>query len=1006
MYLNCHSYYSLRHGVLSIDQLIWQAEQLQVKALAITETNCTTSMLDFYKACKARDIKPLIGIDFRDNDHQQLYIGIAKNEEGIHELNSIISDSNLNQVALNEYAPECSNCFFIYPFPKSPKQLKPNEYIGIHYSDLPKLRHQQIDPDKLVVHQAVTFLEQQTADLAKQQTGIDLKELHLLLRSIASNSLISKLPAHQKPKKDEQFLPIKELEECFKHYPQILRNTQQLIDQCDVKIDFEHKKNKAHFISQLQDTEQLDKLTWQGFEKRYDSNDQKAIDRINNELKVIKKLRFTSYFLITWDIIRYSKSKGFYHVGRGSGANSVVAYCLGITDVDPIELNLYFERFINASRTSPPDFDIDFSWKDRDTIYNYIFSKYSNGHIALLGTISEFKHKSIIRELSKVFGLYKEETNNIIFKSDQATDPLSLKILHYSKYVQKHHFPNQRSIHAGGVLISEKPITYYSALELPPKGYPTVQFDMYIAEAIGLDKLDILSQRGIGHINDSIQIIKENKGLDIDIHQIEQFKQDKKLNSMLKTGNTIGCFYIESSAMRALIQKIGCEDYITLVAASSIIRPGVAKSGMMRAYIERYHSPDNVPYPHPIFKEHLSETYGIMVYQEDVIKICHHFAGFTLEDADVIRRAMSGKYRSKAAFQTIVEQYFANCKARGYSEALTNDIWNQISSFASYSFAKGHSASYAVESYQSLFLKTYYPLEFMVGVINNFGGFYSTATYVHEAKRLGANVKLPCINESQYLTRITGIDIYLGFIHIERLEYKLAKAIIRERYINGPYHSLDDFMQRIHIGIEQVVLLIRIGAFSFSGKSKKTLLWEVHVLWHTHQKIDYQASSLFKTEAKQYQYPNIEDTPIENALDELELLGFTISSSYFDLLKTSHRGDVYADDLIQYVGKEVRIMGKLAHIKNVPTSNGKKMSFGTFMDDRNTLFDTVNFPPSLVHYPFQGTGIYLIMGIVTEDFNHPTIKVEKMAKLPLLDDPRYADSSRLRPGKPVSTSYY
>ncbi len=231
---------------------------------------------------------------------------------------------------------------------------------------------------------------------------------------------------------------------------------------------------------------------------------------------------------------------------------------------------------------------------------------------------------------------------------------------------------------------------------------------------------------------------------------------------MLKTGNTIGCFYIESSAMRALIQKIGCEDYITLVAASSIIRPGVAKSGMMRAYIERYHSPDNVPYPHPIFKEHLSETYGIMVYQEDVIKICHHFAGFTLEDADVIRRAMSGKYRSKAAFQTIVEQYFANCKARGYSEALTNDIWNQISSFASYSFAKGHSASYAVESYQSLFLKTYYPLEFMVGVINNFGGFYSTATYVHEAKRLGANVKLPCINESQYLTRITGIDIYMA----------------------------------------------------------------------------------------------------------------------------------------------------------------------------------------------------------------------------------------------------
>src|SRR5690606_29844093 len=283
-------------------------------------------------------------------------------------------------------------------------------------------------------------------------------------------------------------------------------------------------------------------------------------------------------------------------------------------------------------------------------------------------------------------------------------------------------FPNHLSIHPGGMLISEKPIYCYTAVEMPPKGFSTAQIDMFIAENIGLYKLDILSQRGLGHIRDCIDIVRENCNVHIDIHQVEKFKTNKKIAAQTKKADTIGCFYIESPAMRQLLNKLSCDNYITLVAASSIIRPGVAQSRMMREYIYRFHNPGKFEYLHPKMKELLEETYGVMVYQEDVIKIAHHFAGLDMGEADILRRAMSGKYRGRNEFEAIRLKFFENCNAEGYPPAITAEVWRQIESFGGYSFSKAHSASFAVESYQSLYLKTYFPIECMVAVINNFGG--------------------------------------------------------------------------------------------------------------------------------------------------------------------------------------------------------------------------------------------------------------------------------------------
>ena len=814
-------------------------------------------------------------------------------------------------------------------------------------------------------------------------------ELHKHLRAIDHNTLLSKLQSHQYAGPDERFYHLDHLIKIYRNYPQIIRNTEIITESCSFEFDFKTYKNKKTFTGNSYDDKLLlEKLTLDGLEYRYGKDNQEAAKRAHHELEIIDRLGFSSYFLITWDIIRYSLTRGFYHVGRGSGANSVVAYCLKITNVDPIELNLYFERFINPKRTSPPDFDIDYSWKERDEVVDYIFKRYGRNHTALLGTISTFRGKSIIRELGKVYGLPKPEIDSLIDHPEAEINHNEITDKIFSAGLLMADFPNLRSIHAGGILISEEPITCYTALDLPPKGYPTTQWDMYVAEDIGFEKLDILSQRGIGHIRESAEIIGKNKGIKVDVHAIKDFIKDEKVRKMLRTGETKGCFYIESPSMRGLLQKLRCDNYLNLVAASSIIRPGVARSGMMREYIHRFHHPDDFEYIHPVMKEQLEETFGIMVYQEDVLKVCHYFAGLDLADADVLRRAMSGKFRGKKEFSRIVKKFFDNCKSRGYPDKITREVWRQIESFAGYSFSKAHSASYAVESFQSLYLKAHFPLEFMVAVINNFGGFYRTWVYVHEAKRYGANIRLPCVNHSNYTTTIYKRDIYLGFVHVQNLETAIGQTISKERERNGQFSSLEDFIARVSIGIEQLIILIRIDAFRFIEKPKKQLLWEAHVLLGK-SKGEESGPALFQTGMKRYKLPSLTQSRLEDAYDEIELLGFPVTLSWFDFLQTSFRGDIRARELKKHIGKKVRMAGHLVTIKYIKTVKNEWMHFASFIDSEGEYFDTVHFPQSIKKYPFRGSGTYLILGKVVEDFDFQSLEVEKMAKLPTVKDPRY-----------------
>ncbi len=1114
MHYNTHTCFSLRYGVFTVDKLIAEALDKGHATLAVTDINNTSAALDFVMKARTQGIKPIVGIEFR-TDNKLNYIGLARNAAGFFQLNTFLSEhlhraaltqpgqtgtsndkrkqamqaqhsgpairqeelipegpgsvlpSNLRELKFPERAPQLPDTFFIYEFENcpAPAELLENEFVGIKPAQLNKLftsPYRQF-PHKLLCHLPVTF---------PNRVGYNT---HRLLRAIDRNILLSKQDPDDLAAADETMYSMADFLRLYKDHAYMVTNTMRLMEQCTFEMTFDKPKNKLHFTSTKQDDRMLlEKLAYDGLQYRYGHENVLARKRLENELDVIDRLGFSAYFLITWDFIRYAQARGFFHIGRGSGANSIAAYCMGITDVDPIDLDLYFERFLNPHRTSPPDFDIDFSWTDRDEVIDYVFKRYGHAHTSLMATYNTFKGRSILRELGKVFGLPKEEIDNLVAnrRNPSLDDRIVQLIYRYGRELEG--LPNHLGIHPGGILITEEPIHTFSATSVPPKGFPIVQFDMFVAEEAGLYKYDVLSQRGLGHIKTSYEVVRKNCGVSEDVHDVKRFKNDPKIAELLRTGRTIGCFYVESPAMRQLLRKLRCDDYITLVAASSVIRPGVAKSGMMRQYIERHlmttrgltrrktggtgdivvdddgcrdamhrvpttinaangdipnnngkynpnaangvitsrdainrvsttnngangvitkNTPNTEWYLHPSMADYLGETYGVMVYQEDVIKVAHYFGGVDLGEADILRRAMSGKYRSADQFNLLREKFFGNCRGKGIADHLTGEVWRQMESFSGYSFCKAHSASYAVESYQSLFFKAYYPLEFMVGVINNFGGFYRTEVYLHEARMAGANVLAPCVNHSTFMTHLQGKDLWMGFVHMSGLERQIAEILCAERAENGPFRSMDDCLRRVPLGLEQVTLLIRIGAFRFTHKSKKTLLWEAN-LFFSKAPERKQSTSLFVIETKEWTLPNLPDDAVEDTYDQIEILGYPLCSPFELLSEKMLPNEVYAADLegrngtkIKH-GDRVTISGYLISTKQVRTSKGDMMGFVDFIDARGDCFDATMFPDTFMKYPILGIGVYRMTGRVSDDFGVATLEVQEIRRMGYLGDPR------------------
>lgn len=996
MLLNTHTYYSFKFGTWKPENLIKQVIDWGYESLCVTDINNTSACLDSMRLGQKHGLKVIPGVDFR-NGVQQQFVAIAQNNRGFENINRFLTKHLHSKEPIPDIAPEMEDVIVIYPFGRAlPRNslLATRSLIGIQPHELSRLRFSPLrhEIDRLVMLPTVSF-----------QTKKDFNA-HRLLRAIDANLLLSKLPKSEEGDPRHVLVSKADLIHQYQEFPQIVSNTQALVEQCEVSFQFGDgipPKNKSTYTGSREgDFERIQHLCEEGLSYRYPEINDNITSRIEKELEIIRDKDFMSYFLINHDIVSYARSKGYFYVGRGSGANSIIAYLLRITDVDPIDLDLYFERFINLYRRNPPDFDIDFSWTDRDDITRYIFERFPNS--ALLATYSTFQYRAVVRELGKVFGLPKHEIDKLS-KGDfnmNRLDKLSQLVLKYGSLIQD--FPSHLSIHAGGILISEKPIEHYTATFMPPKGYPTTQFDMVVAEDVGLYKFDILSQRGLGKIKDAVvNVNRNNPENPIDIHDLARFKQDEAVKEMLRNGKAIGCFYVESPAMRMLLSKLRVDDYLGLVAASSIIRPGVAKSGMMREYIKRFRDPEERKKAHPIMLDIMPETFGVMVYQEDVIKVAHYFAGLTLGEADVLRRGMSGKYRSREEFEHAKEAFFRKALAKGHPVIMVEEVWRQTESFAGYAFAKGHSASYAVESYQSLFLKAHYPLEYMVATLNNSGGFYRPEFYVHEARMHGADIQAPCVNRSEAGAVVSGKTIYLGLSSVKELETKTITWIYEARQERGSFESLVDFTERVPLGIEQLTILVKAGAFRFTGKSKKELTWEAHLTLGKVKKRSV-APKLFSEKSKPFEFPAFYTAPLEEAYDQIELFGYPLCDPFL-LLKRSPKGGVLAADLYEFVTQTVVAYGYLVTVKDSKTADGKRMQFGTFLDRKGFFLDTVHFPPVAAKYPFRGRGVYRIIGKVMEEFGFYSIEVGECYKEDMIEDPRYSEEKNIK--KPERKNY-
>ena len=1081
MYLNAHSWFSFKYGVMKPEALLAEAQKAGVRTFALTDIHCSAGVPDLIRDAKRFDIRPVSGVEYRQG-HRLLYIGIAKNNDGFQQLNELLSPHLLDGETLPGRAPELADVFFIHPFSAAPQQLRPNERIGITPRDLTRLPFSPWvkRPQDLVALMPVTFSNKKDFNT------------HRLLRTVAKNTLVSQLPQEELAQPDEVFRSEEEVRRIYRDFPFLVRNAEELLEQCSIAFDGSDKTRKVFGTSEALDRERLHSDTRKGLSYRYPDASAKVLARMHHELDVIERMGFISYFLINQDIVRYARSRGFFHVGRGSGANSLVAYCLGITDVDPMELDLYFERFISTARKKPPDFDIDFSWKDRDEVFNYVFDKYNgegvgNIHAAQIATYTTFQWRGAIRELGKAVGLppgeidalsagessYYREQRRLPDGAKGALDKVAQTVIRYSKHLIG--MPHHLGIHAGGIVITDKPVTHYTALHRPPKGFPVTQFSMLEAEDLGLHKFDLLSQRGLGHIRDAVELVNggsvvgcqldgpshrstraglcdrttDNQQLTttIDIHDIKRFKDDPAIKEVIRTGNTIGCFYVESPAMRMLLKKLKVDDYLGLVAASSIIRPGVAESGMMREYLLRHNDPERVKQAPKELVAIMPETYGVMVYQEDVLRVCSQYAGLDLEDADQVRRGMNIRYRDRPEFKVVQQRFFTNCKAKGYPEGQAEEVWRQIESFASFSFAKGHSASYAVESYQSLYLKAHHPLEFLVGVANNFGGFYHTEFYLHEAKRVGAVIEAPCINTSEELcSLVKGCDqlsvvgspvtqvgaredvrqenrqptttnrIFLGLGNIKSLTREVVQLILHDRQRNGPFHDLEDLLKRVPLHMEQARILVRVGALRFTGRSKPQLLWDLALL-HRPATVS-STGDLFITKVEEPRLPDLQHYPLADSYDELDLLGFPLCDPFtlvecepvvgsqlsgmpsHDPARAGMRDrttdnrqptTILKRDMHLHIRQRVTMLGYLIHVKATDTRHGQRMTFGSFIDTAGDFWDSSQFPDVAARYSFRGRGVYRLTGYVEEEFGHVALRTQHFEKLPWKPDPRYGE---------------
>ena len=806
--------------------------------------------------------------------------------------------------------------------------------------------------------------------------------LRKLMHAIDENTTIAHIKFENN---EEQYMKsIKEMKRIFSRYPDALKNTLIISGRCR----FDYSLNKPVFPKidiQEDKFSYLKKMCLSGAKRLYGKITDNIMSRLEYELKTIDTLGFTEYFLIVKDIVDYAKSKGIPCVGRGSAGDSIVSYTLGITQVDPVKYNLYFERFLNPERGEPPDIDIDLCWKRRDEVIDYVYKKYSHQKTAMICTFNTFRVRSSITDVGKAYGLSEEELKSLIQHSKMEnfgnelqkkperkdsllkTIPIYKNILSDCRRISG--FPRHLSVHPGGIIIAPDKITRYTPLEESGKGIIISQHNMHSIAKLGLVKMDLLGVRSLSVIADCLKSI----GMD-NLNDIPN--DDWKTMMMIREGSTIGCFQLESPAMRGMLKKMTVQTLDDIITAVALIRPGPSEGGMKDLYIKRRAGIEDVKYIHPSLESILKETYGIIVYQEQVLKIANEIAGVSYGEADILRRAMT-KSRNKNELKEISKKFVKGSKNNGLSEKDAENIWILLCNFVGFGFNKAHSATYGLIAYRSAYLKKYYPAEYMTAVLNNGGGFYSRAEYIEESRRMKLRITPPEVQKAGIEFTSAGNSLITGLTAVSELTQKSMNKLISERK-KRKFDDLYDLIDRCSLGQKETNNLIRCGALRSIDKSEPNLIVKAKVYFKNKK----------NREISKVLTDNLNLTPYnftQRIINELAVLDFAVTEhplSIFTEIETDQT-ITKSNELQKKKDKKVKVAGWIVTSRRASTKKGELMKFIT-IEDKKGIIECIMFPKVYNEYGIllKNAGPFIIIGTVQSRVHgEANIIVEKIKEL-------------------------
>ena len=918
--LTVRSHYSLMWGTAAIDRLCRQARRLGYDRLALTDTDNLYGLWPFLNACRREGLRPIVGAEVTDPNSRARAVCLVSDAAGYTNLCRLLTRRHMDPgFTLGDALPPLAAGLVVLT--SNPALLRRWHAARVTVAaamprrPLPAghpLRQEARALDIDVVATPGSFF------LSPQEYP-----LHRLLRAIHRNTTLERLSGDQVAPPDAWLAGPQEYARRFAICPRAVENTHAVAERLQFEgPDFGLVMPPWEGDDGPDAGPVLRREAYAGARRRYgDDLPEPVVDRMEHELQVITAMNFAAYFLIVRDIVQRSPRT----CGRGSGAASLVAYCLGITNVCPVKHNLYFGRFLNPGRKDPPDIDVDFAWDERDAVIDGVLSRFGC-RAAMVSSHILFQPRMAVRETAKVFGLTDAEIGTVTrrlpwFWRAEALDSdflTALKSRPESKALDFIHpwpqilelaqqvigTPRCLSVHPGGVVITPDPIHDYVPLQRAAKGVPIIQWEKDAAEDAGLVKIDLLGNRSLGVIRDAITNVREN-GATLDEIRWEP-EEDPATRACVARGGTMGCFYIESPAMRLLQEKAGVGDFDHLVIHSSIIRP--AANEFIQEYIRRLHGATWDPI-HPLLEDVLEETLGIMVYQEDVSRAAMALAGFDDAQADGLRKIMSKKDRRRQ-LRDFHRQFVEGARRRGVADGCIDAVWSMMMSFSGYSFCKPHSASYARVSFQAAYLKVHFPAEFMAAVISNQGGFYSTFAYVSEARRLGVTILPPDVTQSRI--RWTGREsaMRVGLMAVSGLSADTMQRLIAARY-QASFENPTDFLNRVRPDASEARTLILCGALDELGHglSRPQLLWHL-ARRRSRPDPDTASPALFSIRDTETFPPILPpDDPRERMRREFNVLGFLCDRHPMTLFEDQVRrnGAVKAADLRERLGRRVRI---------------------------------------------------------------------------------------------------